>query len=207
LGNQVVVLDLGMGNLRSVLRAIEAAGGHASLVSGADEVRRAGRLVVPGQGSFGALAKALEGGVGDAVRESIARGVPYLGICLGMQLLFESSEEAPGVAGLGVLRGQVRRLPPGMRDAATGQQLKVPHVGWNEVAGSHPLLPSSGWYYFVHSYACAPDDPTLTVGSAEYGVPICAAIARGPLFACQFHPEKSQEEGRRLLRKFLEAQP
>jgi imidazole glycerol-phosphate synthase subunit HisH len=200
---EVVVVDLGMGNLRSVLRAIEGAGGHGVLASSPESIARADRLVVPGQGAFGGLRQVLASGVGDALRDAIARGVPYLGICLGMQLLFESSEEAPGVAGLGVLEGAVRRLPSRMKDAATGEALKVPHMGWNEVAGHHRLLPASGWYYFVHSYACEPADASLTVGTAQYGVPICAAVARENLFACQFHPEKSQEEGRRLLRRFL----
>ena len=203
-GADVVVIDLGMGNLRSVLRAVEAAGGTPQLTADPDVVRRATRLVVPGQGAFGALAGALASGLGDAVREAIAREVPYLGICLGMQMLFESSEEAPGVRGLGVLRGAVKRLPRDMRDPATGAALKVPHVGWNEVAGKHPLLPAWGWFYFVHSYHCVPEDTDLAVGTADYGIPFCAAIARGRLFACQFHPEKSQEEGRRVLRRFLE---
>lgn len=198
----VVIADLGLGNLRSVARAVERAGGKATISADLDQIRNAGRLIVPGQGAFRDCVAALENGFRAALHEVIARGNPYLGLCLGMQILFESSEEAPG-AGLGVLAGHVLRFPSTMRDPDTQARLKVPHMGWNEVEGSHPLLEPRAYFYFVHSFYCAPADDSLTVGRTHYGIPFCAAVARGNVFACQFHPEKSQEEGHRLLSKFL----
>jgi glutamine amidotransferase len=200
---RVSVVDLGLGNLRSVVRAIERAGGEATLVSGADEVARAERIVVPGQGAFRDFARALAHGVGDALVTALGRGTPYLGICLGMQLLFDESEEAEGERGLGLFRGRVRRFSDALVDPETGERLKVPHMGWNLVRGSHPFLEPEAYFYFVHSYHCAPEDPSIVVGVADYGGEICAAVARGNVFACQFHPEKSDEAGRMLLEKFL----
>ena len=193
---RVTILDLGLGNLHSVAQAFERAGAHPTITSEAAEAAAAERLVVPGQGAFAE-------GAGDAIRAFLETGRPYLGICLGMQLLFERSDEAPGAAGLGAIAGEVRRFPADREDEA-GRRLKVPHMGWSVVRGAHPLLEDGAWYYFVHSYYCVPDDPALTVGTADYGGPFCAALARGPLFACQFHPEKSQRRGARLLTRFLE---
>ncbi len=202
----VVVVDLGLGNLRSVLRAVERAGGRAELARDPERVRRASKLVVPGQGAFRECARALDGGLRDALTDAIEAGVPYLGICLGMQMLFERSEEAPGERGLGAFRGSVVRLPDDLRDPDSGEPLKIPHVGWNEVVSQHPILPDRDWFYFVHSFHCVPLDPSIVVGTASYGVPICAAVARGRVVACQFHPEKSQDAGHRVLARFLEAQ-
>ncbi len=191
------ILDLGLGNLHSVMRAVERVGARPVLVTGADEVATADRLLVPGQGGFAVGAATLAGGVGDALREYIAAGRPYFGICLGMQLLFETSEEAPGAAGLGVFGGAVRRL------RGEGGR-KVPHMGWNALESAHPLLPSGAWMYFVHSYHCVPTDDSLVAATVDYGEPVCAAIARGNCVATQFHPEKSQRRGEALLRRFLE---
>lgn len=201
----VVVVDLGLGNLRSVLRAVERAGGHPALERDPDVVRRAPRLVAPGQGAFRECASALDSGLREALTEAIGAGVPYLGICLGMQMLFERSDEAPGARGLGVLAGGVERLRADLRDPDTGEPLKIPHVGWNEVVAHHALLPERAWFYFVHSYHCVPADPAVVVGTASYGEPICAAVARDNVLACQFHPEKSQDAGHRVLVRFLEA--
>jgi glutamine amidotransferase len=198
----VVIADLGLGNLRSVARAVERAGGKAVISADPDEVARASRLIVPGQGAFRDCVSALERGFRDALKQVIARGNPYLGLCLGMQILFESSEEAQG-AGLSVFKGHVRRFPGDMHDSETKARLKVPHMGWNEVEGSHALLPSHAYFYFVHSFYCAPDDASLTVGRTQYGIPFCAAVAKDNVFACQFHPEKSQEEGHHLLSRFV----
>jgi glutamine amidotransferase len=201
----VVIADLGLGNLRSVARAIERAGGSATISGDPDALRKADKVVVPGQGAFRDCAIALERGFGPALREVIRTGTPYLGICLGMQLLFERSAEAPGSVGLGHFRGTVERFGTQLHDRA-GARLKVPHIGWNEVDGSHACLPSRAWFYFVNSFVCVPADPGLTVGRAEYGGDFCAAVARDNVFACQFHPEKSQEEGHQLLVRFLEGQ-
>jgi imidazole glycerol-phosphate synthase subunit HisH len=199
----VVIVDLGLGNLRSVARALMRSGAEPTITADPEALRRAPAVVVPGQGAFRDCAAALERGFGPALREFIATGKPYLGLCLGMQVLFEGSEECPGSSGLGLFRGLVRRFAKPLYAAPGGEQLKVPHIGWNQVRGAHPLLPNEGWFYFVHSYCCVPDDASLTVGSADYGGPFCAAIARDNVFACQFHPEKSQEEGRLLLDRFV----
>jgi glutamine amidotransferase len=180
-------------------------------------VRRADAVVVPGQGAFGDCARALAAsGLGEAVLEKIRAGAPYLGICLGLQVLFSSSAEAPGCAGLGVLEGEVVRLAPGT-DELTGAPLKVPHVGWNTVeagpaaaaiagGGARGILPAApAHFYFVHSFVVAPKDPRVVAGTTEYGARFVSAVAKDNVFACQFHPEKSQREGIALLRRFLAA--
>lgn len=199
----VVIVDLGIGNLRSVARAVQRSGGDPTITDDPDAVRKAGAVIVPGQGAFRDCAEGLKRGFGGALTEFIASGKPYLGICMGMQVLFEGSEESPGSAGLGLYRGMVRRFAQPLREPGSDTLLKVPHMGWNQVRGEHALLPEDGWFYFVHSYCCVPDDPTLTVGSTSYGSDFCAAIARDNVFACQFHPEKSQEQGRLLLDRFI----
>ncbi len=199
----VVIADLGVGNLRSVARAVQRAGGDVTITADPDALLRAGRVIVPGQGAFRDCGVALERGFGEALRSVIAKGNPYLGLCLGMQLLFDESEEAEGARGLGHFPGRVVKFATDMRDAL-GNRLKVPQMGWNAVSGSHPLLAQEpAWFYFVHSYYCVPEDPSVVVGTAEYGKPYCVAVARDNVFACQFHPEKSQEEGHRLLQRFV----
>jgi phosphoribosylformimino-5-aminoimidazole carboxamide ribotide isomerase/imidazole glycerol phosphate synthase glutamine amidotransferase subunit len=195
----VVVADLGLGNIGSVVRALARAGGTPRVEADPDAVRRAPRLVVPGQGAFRDCALALERGMAGAIRGHVAAGRPYFGICLGMQVLFGSSEEAPGACGLAHFAGDVQRLPAGARDPSTGAVLKVPHMGWNVVAGAHAFLPASAWFYFVHSYVCVPVDRTVVVGETEYPTPFASAVARDNVFACQFHPEKSQDEGEAML--------
>jgi glutamine amidotransferase len=208
-GVRIVVCDVGLGNLRSVERALRAAAGAADTVEvTADPARvaAADRLVVPGQGAFGDCARALATPLGDAVREHLRNERPYLGICLGLQVLFGSSEEAAGCAGLGVLEGEVRRLPGGV-DAATGGPLKIPHVGWNEVepvaSNRGPLGERPEHFYFVHGYAAIPRDPSVVAATTDYGERFVSAVARGNLFACQFHPEKSQRAGLALLERLL----
>ncbi|MEY4508229.1 MAG: hypothetical protein RLZZ450_351 [Pseudomonadota bacterium] len=199
----VVIADLGLGNLRSVARAVERAGGTATLSNDPDALRRASKVIVPGQGAFRDCAIALERGFGPALREIIQAGTPYLGICLGMQLLFEQSAEAPGARGLGHFKGAVERLPRTLKDP-DGIPLKVPHMGWNAVHGVHPAFEDQAWFYFTHSYVCVPQDESVIVGRAAYDVNFCAAVARDNVFACQFHPEKSQEEGHKLLARFVQ---
>lgn len=199
----VTILDLGLGNLHSVARAFERAGASTSITTDPDAVRKAARVVVPGQGAIRQCSLALAGDFGEALRETIAKGTPYFGICLGMQCLFERSEEAKDVLGMGLFRGEVTRFSRELADAS-GARLKVPHMGWNAVQTRHPLLDDGGYYYFVHSFKCEPADPSLTVATADYGGPFCAAIAKDNVFACQFHPEKSHRKGAKLLERFLE---
>ncbi len=202
----VVVVDLGMGNLRSVARALERAGGSVTVSAEPARIAAADRLVVPGQGHFADCARAMAGPLGEACRAHLQTERPYLGLCLGMQILFDESEEAPGMLGLGVFSGRVVRFADG-QDEVPGLRRKIPHMGWNTVRATHRSLPPEDWFYFVHSYHCVPRDPAITVGTTHYGEPVCAAVARGPVLACQFHPEKSAAAGARLLRGFLEERP
>jgi glutamine amidotransferase len=167
-------------------------------------VRKADRLVMPGQGAFRDCAIALGGALGDAVRAHLDSGRPYLGICLGLQVLFASSTEAPSARGLGIFPGEVVRLAGGV-DPMTATPLKIPHMGWNVAEPTaHPgLLRRPAHYYFVHSYVVAPSDPSVVAATTDYGAPFVSAIAKDNVFACQFHPEKSQAEGLALLERFL----
>jgi glutamine amidotransferase len=207
---RIVVCDVGLGNLRSVERALaEATRGRRVQIEVAREgarVRAADRLVLPGQAAFGDYARALQGDLGDAVRAHLLAERPYLGICLGMQVLFRTSEEAPSAEGLGVLEGSVVRLRGGT-DPATGSRLKVPHVGWNTAepaSQNRGLLPvgEPAHFYFVHSYVAAPADGRVVAASTQYGDSFVSAVAFGNVFACQFHPEKSQRAGLSLLERF-----
>lgn len=196
------VVDYGSGNLRSVCKALEAVEARSSLVTDPSGLDGLDAVVVPGVGSFGDCAANLRAtGLWEPLREWIAAGRPYLGICLGYQLLFELSEESPEVAGLGVLPGKVVRF--------SGQGLKVPHMGWNTLSALRgPLyhgLPEEPSVYFVHSYYPVPGDPALASATCDYGVPFAASVSRGALHATQFHPEKSQAAGLSILRNFLSA--
>ncbi|HJO22369.1 MAG: imidazole glycerol phosphate synthase subunit HisH [Myxococcota bacterium] len=205
-GPDVAVVDYGAGNLRSVVKALERSGARARVTREPSELRRADAVVLPGAGAFadamaGLRAKGLDG----AVRETVAAGTPYLGLCVGLQLLFEEGDEHGPTAGLGLLRGRVERFPE--RDAAGGL-LRVPHMGWNEVhfTGCHPVLeglPERDIFYFVHGYRAVPARDDDTVGHTGYGGEFAAAVARDNVFAVQFHPEKSQNSGRRLLNRFV----
>ena len=202
----IAVVDVCSGNLRSVERALEKVGAEVVVTRDPETVRRADKIVVPGQGAFGVFMKGLvERGLGEALREAIASGRPYLGICLGLQVLFDESEEQGPCAGLGILRGRVAKLAP------SDPRLKVPHMGWNRLRVTHdrePLLagvPQDAYVYFVHSYHAVPDDKGLVALEADHGIPITAAIRKDNLFACQFHPEKSQTIGLQILRNFVEA--
>jgi imidazole glycerol phosphate synthase glutamine amidotransferase subunit len=195
---RIVVCDAGVGNVRSVVRAVERAAGTSVVVTPDPEaIRRADVLVVPGQGAFGSFARAMEGGLGEALVESIRRGTPYLGICLGLQVLFESSEEAPGARGLSVLPGRVRRLVV---------DLPLPHIGWNTVVPSQAsfLGDATRHFYFAHSFVAEPADARVVAGTTDYGGSFASAIAHEQIVGVQFHPEKSQKDGLALLARFFE---
>lgn len=208
---RIAVCDVGLGNLRSVERALQAATAgrrvDVEVTGDPERVRAADRLVMPGQGAFGQCARALTGALGDAVREHLRAGRPYLGICLGLQVLFGSSEESPGCAGLGVFEGEVVRLAGGV-DEATGGPLKIPHMGWNEAepeAGNRGLLSGAPQhFYFVHSFVVVPRDRAVVAATTVYGsTRFVSAVSRENVFACQFHPEKSQRAGIALLERFV----
>jgi glutamine amidotransferase len=208
----IVVVDYGMGNLRSVAKALEHVAPRARVrVSGdAAEVRAADRVVFPGQGAMPDCMRHLEqSGLRDAVLEA-ARSKPLFGVCIGEQMLFESSDEG-GTPGLGVLPGRVGRFRADRHDAA-GLRLKVPHMGWNRVAQDrpHPLwagVPDDAFFYFVHSYFAEPGDRSLSAGSADYGGRFTCVVARDNIFATQFHPEKSAANGLRLYANFIDWRP
>ena len=195
------LIDYKMGNLSSVNKALESTGASVRIVTTPEEAQDACALVLPGVGSFGdALANLNAAGWSDFIRNWIAADRPFLGICLGMQMLLETSEESPGVPGLGIFSGAVRRFPdlPGM---------KVPHMGWNTVrgTGNSPFFSpeEEEHFYFVHSFFIDPADRTLSAAETDYIHPFPCAIARGRLLATQFHPEKSQRAGLELLKKFV----
>jgi glutamine amidotransferase len=197
--NRVAIIDYGVGNLRSVEKAFAATGCDA-VVSGEREVlRSADRLVLPGVGAFSACMRALcERGFDQVVREKVAQGTPVLGVCVGMQLLFEESEEFGRTRGLGLLSGRVRRF---------ANDLVVPQVGWNQIRQRSPHSLFSGieddaFFYFVHSYYCEPALSGITIGETDYGVNYASVVAQENLCGVQFHPEKSQSAGLRLLHNF-----
>ncbi len=195
----IAIIDYGMGNLRSVTNAFGRIGAQVVVTRDSATIREAGALVLPGVGAFGKCVENLKGfGLFDLLKEEIAAGKPYLGICLGMQILLESSEEAPGVEGLGVIKGRVARFQGAM---------KIPHMGWNsvDIVRPNPVLeaiPTGSYFYFVHSYYPDPEeDVSATI--TDYGIRFTSSIGKGKIFASQFHPEKSQGMGLKLLRNFV----
>lgn len=201
----LAVIDYGAGNLRSVLHALYHlnATHDVQLVRTPDQLQGADKIILPGVGAFGAGMQQLhKQALVEPLKAALASGTPYLGICLGMQFLFEGSDEMGEHVGLGVLGGTVTRFPE--RPA-----LKVPHMGWNELEPTRqsPLLknlPSPSYAYFVHSYYCQPTDPTDVLITTSYGEPFTAAVQRGNIYGVQFHPEKSQRTGLQILTNFLE---
>lgn len=199
----IAIVDYGMGNLRSVSKAFQSQGFTVNVTKDPGDIRSASGLVLPGQGAFGDCVKNLEeNGIFQTIKEFIQSGKPYLGICLGLQVLFEGSEESPGVAGLGLLKGKVVRFPSFKKE-----RLKVPHMGWNRIGIRKKTallegIPDGSWFYFVHSYFPVPEDESVTAVTCTYGMEFTAAVATGNIFACQFHPEKSSAYGLLLLRNF-----
>ena len=197
----IAIIDYGMGNLRSVQKGIERVGFAAEVTRDVTRIEAAAGVVLPGVGAFGACMENLRTyGLIDSVRRVIERGTPFLGICLGMQLLFEESEEFGPVRGLGIFPGRVVRF-------AEQPELKVPHMGWNRIRKQQDLphlrgIDDGAFVYFVHSYYVAPADASLTATSTDYGIEFTSAIARDNVFATQYHPEKSQAVGLKILENF-----
>jgi imidazole glycerol phosphate synthase glutamine amidotransferase subunit len=199
------VINYGGGNLRSLMRALEFLGAHPREVASPEDFAGLTHLAFPGQGSFGDSMQNLTARkLVDPLTEWLAADKPFFGICIGYQLLFEGSEESPETAGLGVLKGQVKRFTP-------QPGLKIPHMGWNTAQPKNPSdtmwqgLPENAYFYFVHSYFPSPDDESVIASTTDYGGPFASAVRRGNLFATQFHPEKSQHTGLQMLKNFLES--
>jgi glutamine amidotransferase len=202
----IAVVDYGMGNLRSVERALAAIGQRAVVTSDHDALREAERLVLPGVGAFGvAMERLRAGGVADLLDELVREeGRPLLGICLGMQLVCRTSEEHGHHEGFGLIDARVRRF-----ELTDEERLRIPHIGWNDVTGSEAstVLPDDGVFYFVHSYYADCADPSDVAATCSYGIEFAACLERGNVMATQFHPEKSQDDGLALLRRFAAWQP
>ena len=196
----IAVIDYGAGNLRSVVNAVGRLGCQAKITSDPDELLSARAVILPGVGAAADTMANLESlGLLDLIRRIIAEDLPFLGVCIGLQVLFSGTEEGGWHECLDIIPGSVRRLPSG---------LKIPHMGWNQVKQkiTHPIfsgIPDEANFYFVHSYYVEPKDRSLVAGETEYGIPICSAIARGNLIATQFHPEKSGEVGLKIYDNFL----
>lgn len=198
----IAIIDYDAGNIKSVEKALQYLGEEAVITRDAGEILMADKVVLPGVGAFGdAMKKLNRYGLVPVIHEVVEKGIPFLGICLGLQLMFESSEEAPGVEGLGLLKGKIVRIPE-------GDGLKVPHMGWNSL--SFPKegrlfagIPENSYVYFVHSYYLQAEEDIVTA-TAEYGVTIHASVEKGNVFACQFHPEKSSHTGLTILKNFVE---
>ena len=199
----IAIIDYDAGNLRSVEKALQYLGKETIVTRDPEQIRKADKVILPGVGAFGdAMKKLQEYHLDTLIHEITDSGKPLLGICLGLQLLFEESEESPGVEGLGILEGKIRRIPE-------GEGLKVPHIGWNSLHLEHNgrlfrNIPENSYVYFVHSYYLEAKDPEIVKASTEYGVHIHASVEKNNLFACQFHPEKSSETGLQILKNFAE---
>jgi glutamine amidotransferase len=211
----IAIIDYGMGNLRSVQKALEAAGARTLVTSRPEDLERCDGVVLPGVGAFGDAMKELRRLKLDrAIKNAIESGKPFLGLCLGLQLLFEKSEEAPGVKGLGILKGEVKRFDFSQYSIRNTQYaLKVPHMGWNNIAYSVERIayserilkavPDGSYMYFVHSYYVKPKDKNVILTTTDYGVKFVSGVAKGNVLGLQFHPEKSQAVGLRILKNFV----
>ena len=198
----VAIVDYGAGNIKSVENAVRYLGHEAVLTRDPAVILSADHVILPGVGAFGdAMARLRRYGLEEVLKETVKRGIPFLGICLGLQLLFESSEESPGAQGLGILKGHILRIPD-------GEGRKVPQIGWNDLTYPNPGrlfagLPEGSYVYVVHSYYLRAEDPAIVTARTRYGVDIDASVESGNVFACQFHPEKSEAAGMKILQNFL----
>ncbi len=199
----IAIIDYDAGNLKSVEKALQSLGEDVLVTRDRQELLSADKVILPGVGNFGDAMEKLEGfGLVNVIQDVIRQGKPFLGICLGLQLLFERSEEAPGVKGLGILKGEILRIPD-------GDGLKVPHIGWNSLKLQNQGrlfvgLEEEPYVYFVHSYYLKAADTQIVKAVTEYGVPIDASVEQGNVYACQFHPEKSSRTGLAILKNFAE---
>ena len=199
----IAIIDYDARNLKSVEKALQSLGEDVLVTRDRQELLSADKVILPGVGNFGDAMEKLEGfGLVNVIQDVIRQGKPFLGICLGLQLLFERSEEAPGVKGLGILKGEILRIPD-------GDGLKVPHIGWNSLKLQNQGrlfagLEEEPYVYFVHSYYLKAADPQIVKAVTEYGVPIDASVEQGNVYACQFHPEKSSRTGLAILKNFAE---
>lgn len=197
----IAIIDYDAGNLKSVEKALLALGEDVLVTRDREKLLAADKVILPGVGNFGdAMEKLKSYGLVSVIHELAEMGKPFLGICLGLQLLFERSDEAPGVEGLGILKGEIVRIPD-------GEELKVPHIGWNSLHlqnGGRLFrnLPEEPYVYFVHSYYLKAEEPEIVKATTEYGVTIDASVEQGNVFACQFHPEKSSRVGLKILENF-----
>ena len=200
----VAIVDYGAGNIKSVENAVRYLGHEAVLTRDPAVILSADHVILPGVGAFGdAMTRLSRYGLDEVLRKAAASGTPFLGICLGLQLLFESSEESPGAEGLGILKGHILRIPD-------GEGRKVPQIGWNDLTYPNPGrlfagLPEGSYVYFVHSYYLRAADPSIVTACTQYGVRIDASVESGNVFACQFHPEKSEAAGMKILQNFLKS--
>lgn len=204
----IAIIDYGMGNLRSVEKALELAGSKVKVTSGAADIAKCDKLVFPGVGAFGdAMRELKKRRLVDPIKNAIKSGKPFLGLCLGMQLLFDNSDEAPGVKGLSILKGRVKRF----RFAKGG--LKVPHMGWNVIVRNSSAAPrrqkvlagvgDGSYVYFVHSYYVKPEDKGIILTLTDYGIDFVSGVRKDNIYGFQFHPEKSQDVGIKILENFV----
>ena len=197
----IAIIDYDAGNIKSVEKALLALGQEVKVTSDREKILSADKVILPGVGAFGdAMANLRESGLDEVIREVVKKEIPFLGICLGLQLLFESSEETPGVEGLGILKGRILRIPP-------SERLKIPHMGWNSLHLQNDGrlfrgIPEDTYVYFVHSYYLQAEDPQIVKAVTDYSTTIHASVEKDNVFACQFHPEKSSKYGLKILENF-----